>query len=165
MNYLKSYQTGGDYWQKLNVLFNALLMPPLMFFIVAYLEVRGGSDPLLEESLKRPMEIGLALLSGLCVLVGWWQYRKARQAIAGTFRERLNQYSHALLHYHLWLTLACLLLPTVIYVHASEFYAIIFMIPFAFFSSARPTWRRIRLGARLDREEWETLRRKEEIAL
>lgn len=163
MNYLKQYDTGGDYWQKINLLFNLLIVPPLTVFFFSYVSVKQGLEPVIEPGLKLPVEFGAFGLSML--LVGWsfWQSRKTRKQISGTFKERLDQYAVQLFKFHIWLCVASLLLAPIMLLTANEYYAAVFMIPFALFSAALPSWRRIRLGAKLDRPEWETLRKKEHI--
>lgn len=163
MAYLKKYTSGGDYWQKINLLFNSLVVLPLTLFAVTYLEVDGGGSGEVTGTLAKVLEVGSIVLCGALVAWGWQRHRARLRKVEGSFRQRLDAYLASVLRFYFMLFIGCLLLPPVMYLTGNIFFAVIFMVPFALFSSLRPTWRRIRLGAKLDREEWETLRLKKDV--
>lgn len=163
MAYLKKYETGGDYWQKINLLFNALIVLPLTLFAIVYLEMEQGGAARMTGSTAMTLEIGSIVLSAVLVILGWLAHRRRLRELEGSFRERMDVFLVSILRFYVMLFLSCLLLPPVMYFTHNGFFPVVFIIPFALFSSMRPTWKRIRIGAKLNREEWETLRLKKEI--
>jgi hypothetical protein len=157
----------NNYFNKLNLVFHAIVGIPLALFVFLYLEIeKGGRQGLIEGSPTADMlSYVLPTISIVLAGVAFMMYRSNLLTIRThpDFKTRLDEYSSALIKKYSMIEISSIIAIVGIYLTANVIYIAVYLLLLLYLSLHRPTNYRIVRDLKLKGEEKDMVLHKKEL--
>lgn len=157
----------NNYFNKLNLIFHAIVGLPLAAFIYLYLEIdkRGRQGVMKDPELSEILIYILPTLAIVTAGLAFLQYRRAIPKVKeiADFRQKLDAFSQALIQKYALLEFSSIISVVGIYLTADVIYIALYLFMLLFLSLHRPTVYRIVRDLKLKGEEKEIVLHKKDL--
>lgn len=154
------FSSSSEFIRKLNQIYHWILAAPLAFFAFMFLERRENGwipaivDPYYQKMtlyILFPLAVGLAI-------VGINSYQNLNLS-PGSLKEKLVQYHQVFMKFHVYFSLSGSICLIGLYISAHQLFFFFYILILFFSSFRRPTVRNIGSKLKLNKEEFDTLRK------
>lgn len=148
------------FYDKLNLVFNAILAPPLLAFVWAYLESTAGNlEPILDESSVNTVNFIMPLVVFGLIITSFYLFRNRLSTIepSKSLSQKLEEYFTTCIVMYALLEFGLIISVVGYYLTLGNVFLGMFVVVLVFFSLHKPTPYRIAKNLRLKGDEKEQM--------
>ena len=144
---MPEYQTGEEYFNKIYLVFNALIALSLVPFVLIFLDIQkyGSDETILTGHATNGLIIGLAIVYCFLFFVSLKKFKKGVSEIRmdDALRQKLNEYYSVSLKKYFRLTICCFLMVVGLFLTKHFLFTIGYVLALVVLSFGRPVLKTI----------------------